>query len=179
MDELDRGLAISMRGRSAREALASFHRQASAWGIALPKVQPLVLDFGLGDYARTGLIELWIANEARFGYCGKYLYVAAGQSCPEHCHRVKHETFFVVKGSVLIRSGGRSRRMGEGGVLAVGPGVRHSFTGLGACLLLELSTPCEVSDNRFTDARIPIGRPRVVRGGRGAGRRGTRAPKGL
>ena len=33
-----------------------------------------------------------------------------------------------------------------------------SFTGDGPALLLELSTPCEISDNDFADDRIPIGR---------------------
>ncbi len=67
-----------MQGKRAAEALASFHRQAKEWGVALPRVTPLVLDFGLGEFEKTGLIELWIANEVKAGYCGKYLYLAAG-----------------------------------------------------------------------------------------------------
>ena len=157
MDELNRALDIALRGTPARRALAACRRQIKAWGVVLPRVKPLVLDFGLGDFARTGLIECWIANEARAGYCGKLLFVSGGQTCPEHRHRRKHETFFVLKGRVRMRCGPRARIMREGDVLAVPPGRKHSFTGVGPALLLELSMPCEVHDNGFTDRRIPIG----------------------
>lgn len=158
MNELDKGLDISMKGAVARRALADFRRQIKAWDVALPPVSPLVLDFGLGDFARTGLIEFWIANEAKAGYCGKYLFVFDGQTCPRHRHATKHETFFIVKGRVRMACGGRSRVMKEGDVLPVPPGRFHSFTGIGPALLLELSMPCEIADNQFADPRIPIGR---------------------
>ena len=76
---------------------------------------------------------------------------------PPHCHRRKHETFFVVKGRVRMTFDGVVRDMGEGAVLPVPPGKKHCFTGLGPALLLELSKPCEVDDNYFDDIRIPIG----------------------
>jgi quercetin dioxygenase-like cupin family protein len=157
MDELKKGLGISMRGASAAAALARFKKQIALWGIALPKVKPLVLDFGLGEFEATGLIEYWIANEARAGYCGKYLFVFDGQTCPEHGHRTKHETFFIVKGRVRMRLAGKTRLMKEGDVLPVPPGQRHAFSGQGPALLLELSMPCEIDDNVFTNTRIPMG----------------------
>lgn len=33
----------------------------------------------------------------------------------------------------------------------------HSFTGIGPALLLEVSTPCVISDNYFENTAIPIG----------------------
>lgn len=158
MDELDKGLKIAMTGAAREAALAAFRRQIDAWSVAMPPVEPLVLDFGLGDFADIGLIEYWIANEAAAGYCGKYLFVFDGQRCPRHGHRIKHETFFVVKGRVRMECGQRVVEMGAGDVLPVAPGALHSFTGLGPALLLELSTPCEIDDNVFENPRIPIGR---------------------
>lgn len=157
MDELKKGLEISLRGAAARRALTAFQKQVKAWGVALPPVNPLVLDFGLGAFKETGLIEYWIANENKAGYCGKYLFVMDGQSCPEHQHRTKHETFFVVKGQVRMRCGARTLIMNEGDVLPVAPGRKHSFTGIGPALLLELSMPCEIADNYFSNRQIPIG----------------------
>jgi len=157
MDELDKGLAIAISGPPRAAALAAFREQIRAWDVALPPVEPLVLDFGLGAFAKTGLIEYWIANEARAGYCGKYLFVFDGQTCPEHRHRQKHETFFLVKGRVRMHCGSRTLTMHEGDLLQVTPGRKHSFTGLGPALLLELSMPCEVADNYFTNTHIPIG----------------------
>ncbi len=158
MNELDRALDIALKGPEAARALAEFQRQIAAWNVALPAVEPLVLDFGLGDFRRVGLIEYWIANETAAGYCGKYLFVFDGQTCPLHRHRVKHETFFVVKGRVAMEYDGRRLELGEGGVLPVEPWKFHSFTGIGPALLLELSMPCQVDDNYFDNPNIPIGK---------------------
>jgi D-lyxose ketol-isomerase len=157
MEELDKALGIALKGPPAQRALADCARQIAAWGVALPPVAPLVLDFGLGDFARTGLIEYWIANEVAAGYCGKYLFVFDGQTCPLHCHRVKHETFLVVQGRVRMVHEDAVREMGPGEILPVAPGTRHSFTGVGPALLLELSMPCAVDDNYFDNPGIPIG----------------------
>jgi quercetin dioxygenase-like cupin family protein len=157
MDELDRALEICLRGPAADVALARCQEQLKAWEFVLPNVAPLVLDFGLGDFDRVGLIESWVANEQAAGYCGKFLFVFAGQECPAHAHRIKHETFFIVKGQATITADGQTREYGPGGVLPVAPGVVHSFRGVTACLLLEVSKPCEVADNYFMDTRIPIG----------------------
>jgi mannose-6-phosphate isomerase-like protein (cupin superfamily) len=157
MDELDKGLEISVKGALRDEALARFARQIAEWGVALPPVDALVLDFGLGKFEEVGLIEYWIANEIGAGYCGKYLFVFNGQTCPLHHHREKMETFFVVKGRVRMTLDGEEQTMEPGGVLPVKTGLKHSFTGIGPALLLELSRPCIIDDNFFTDSRIPIG----------------------
>ena len=113
-----------------------------------------VLNFGLGQFDRVGLIEHWIANETEAGYCGKYLFVFDGQQCPAHSHRVKHETFFVVRGCLNVILDGEPIVLQMGQVLPVPPGRVHSFEGKGNALLLELSMPCQVSDNWFEDPNI-------------------------
>ncbi|MCF7837839.1 MAG: cupin domain-containing protein [Candidatus Marinimicrobia bacterium] len=170
MDELDKGLGlnITVTGAARDAALEAFHRQLADWGLAMPPVEPLVLDFGLGAFAETGLIEYWVANEAQAGYCGKFLFVFDGQTCPRHRHALKHETFFVVKGRVRMQTGARTFEMQAGDVLPVAPGHFHRFTGLGPALLLELSTPCQIADNDFENPAIPINRS--VEPEKGAGR---------
>lgn len=158
MDELNKGLGISMRGPVRDEIVRGMRRQVvDGWGIALPPVDPLVLDFGLGAFDRYGLVEYWIANEAAAGYCGKYLFVFDGQSCPRHRHRTKHETFFLVAGRLEVQWGDRKSILDPGGTLPIPAGVPHEFKGAGPALLLELSMPCEIDDNLFDDPRIPIG----------------------
>jgi quercetin dioxygenase-like cupin family protein len=154
MQELNRALDISFTGPQAQRALEAFGRQVDSWGVAMPPVKPLVLDFGLGRFDRVGLIECWIANETEAGYCGKYLFVFDGQQCPAHRHRVKHETFFVVRGCLKVTLDGEPRKLATGQVLPIPPGHVHSFQGQGNALLLELSMPCQVSDNEFEDPRI-------------------------
>lgn len=157
MQELNKARSIELAGPPARQALAKFARQLRAWKLAMPAVQPLVLDFGLGDFYRIGLIEYWVANEVKAGYCGKFLFVFDGQTCPRHHHRDKLETFFIVKGKVAMKYAGKVRRMKPGDVLPVACGKPHEFRGIGPALLLEISRPCIVADNYFTDASIPIG----------------------
>jgi len=46
--------------------------------------------------------ERQIANFKHEGYCGKILTVIPGFQCSIHFHAVKHETFFVVRGSLCV-----------------------------------------------------------------------------
>ncbi len=157
MDELDKGLNLCIGGALRQAALAACARQIKAWRLAMPTVEPLVLDFGLGEFYKTGLIEYWIANEIAAGYCGKFLFLFDGQTCPGHHHRTKLETFFIVKGRVRMAYDGRGRELREGDTLLVECGKPHEFSALGPALILEISKPCVVDDNYFADPRIPIG----------------------
>jgi len=146
--------ALQLRGPERDEALRRFAERLGEWGLTMPAVEPLVTDFGLGEFDRIGLIECWIANEIEAGYCGKFLFVFDGQRCPAHSHRRKHETFFVVKGRVSMTSAGRDRTMDEGDVLVMPAGQVHSFAGAGDALILEVSMPSLVSDNVFEDPKV-------------------------
>jgi N-acetylneuraminate synthase len=157
MEELDKGLEISLHGKEAQQILKRIGEQLGKWGLVMPLVEPLVLDFGLGDFWRIGETEFWIANETEAGYCGKFLFVFAGQTCPEHFHKEKLETFYIVKGRVSMLYDGAEREMKPGDVLPVKVGGSHRFTGIEPSLLLEVSKPSIIADNYFQDVRIPIG----------------------
>lgn len=157
MDELDIGLKISVTGPLRDEALAACARQLKAWDVAMPPVEPLVLDFGLRDFYRTGLIEYWVANEIEAGYCGKFLFLFDGQTCPMHHHREKLETFYIHRGVVRMQYRGREWDMQPGEVLRVETGHPHQFRGVGPALILEVSKPCVIADNYFANPQIPIG----------------------
>ncbi len=157
MEELGKALSYALKGKEKDKAIAEFKKHLAGWGMTMPPAEMLVEDFGLGDFRRVGLIECWVANEMEAGYCGKFLFVSDGQTCPMHHHLVKHETFYIVRGDVLMSFDGRERVMKPGDVLPVPPGKPHSFTGKGPALLLEVSKTCMVDDNYFADTRIPIG----------------------
>ena len=111
-------MAMQLQGPRRESALKAFAKQIDQWGLTTPPGEPLVMDFGWGDFDRVGLIEYWIANEVEAGYCGKYMFLFAGQGCPFHSHRDKHETFFIVKGRVKMVLNGQECEMGPGEVLA-------------------------------------------------------------
>ncbi|NLC57745.1 MAG: cupin domain-containing protein [Armatimonadetes bacterium] len=145
---------LEVQGAEREEALAAIREQIAAWGLAMPPVTPIPLHFGLDRFREVGETEFWVANEAEHGYCGKFLFVLDGQTCPYHHHRVKHETFFVLKGRIRMKVGDDERVMAEGDLLAMPPGTGHSFTGIGPALILEVSMPSTLQDNFFADRRI-------------------------
>jgi mannose-6-phosphate isomerase-like protein (cupin superfamily) len=157
MDELDKGLEISVHGEEAEKAAQEVKEIVSSWGLALPDVDPLVMDFGLGDFRKTGEVEFWIANENEAGYCGKFIFVFPGQTCPKHMHKNKLETFFIVKGKVNMLYNGEEKEMTTGDVLRVETEGYHRFTGIEPTLLLEVSKPSIIEDNYFENSSIPIG----------------------
>jgi mannose-6-phosphate isomerase-like protein (cupin superfamily) len=145
---------FQLSGVAREKALAYCYETIAGWGLQMPAVDPLVLDFGVDDFARIGEIEFWLANEEKAGYCGKFLFVIDGQTCPYHYHKIKHETFFVVKGKLQMIIDNQPRMMMEGDVLVMEPGTTHSFTGIGPALLLEVSMPSHQGDSHFEDKRV-------------------------
>lgn len=136
-------------------ALAEAARIIGDWGLAMPPGAPLALDFGLRAFRRTGEIEYWIVNDTEHGYCGKLLFLFDGQGCPRHRHRMKDETFFVVRGQVRMEMEGREMTLAPGDTLRMPPGTAHSFRADGGpALILEVSLPSVPGDNRFDDTRI-------------------------
>jgi mannose-6-phosphate isomerase-like protein (cupin superfamily) len=152
-----REFPFQVTGLQREQALAHCLDTIRRWGLTMPTVEPLVLDFGLGTFDEIGEIEFWVANEAAAGYCGKFLYVADGQTCPYHRHDRKHETFFVLKGQVRMVVDDVEQVLKEGDTLVMPPGQRHSFTGIGPALLLEVSMPSIRQDNFFANAGIGDG----------------------
>jgi quercetin dioxygenase-like cupin family protein len=145
---------FQVHGPARTKALARCRSAVASWGLTMPAVEPLVLDFGLGRFGEIGEIEFWVANEEAYGYCGKFLFVADGQTCPYHRHDRKHETFFVLKGRVRMIVDEQEKVLGEGEILVMPPGQHHAFTGLGPALLLEVSMPSIRQDNFFADKDI-------------------------
>lgn len=151
MDGLE---AVELQGQEREQVLAAIEKQIAEWGLTMPDVVPLPLHFGLNRFMETGETEFWIANEEESGYCGKFLFVFDGQTCPYHSHNVKHETFFVVKGSIKMIADSSEKVMKEGDLFVMNPGVKHSFTGIGPALVLEISMPSTLGDNFFADSNI-------------------------
>jgi N-acetylneuraminate synthase len=145
---------FQLAGEPRRQALAACQRVIRGWGLTMPDVEPLVLDFGLGRFDEIGEIEFWIANEEEAGYCGKFLFVDDGQTCPYHKHEAKHETFYVLRGQVRMVVDGVEHSMRKGDTLVMPPDRHHSFTGMGPALILEVSMPSTRGDNFFSDKAI-------------------------
>jgi len=157
MSNINKTTMIELSEKAALEAEKACRQQLQDWQIYMPKVTPLLFDFGLGKFEDIGLIEFWIANEIEAGYCGKYMFLFDGQRCPMHRHKDKLETFCIVKGTAVMIYDGQEFEMNPGDTLTVECWKYHSFIGKGACLLLEISKPCIIADNYFENTAIPVG----------------------
>jgi mannose-6-phosphate isomerase-like protein (cupin superfamily) len=150
--------AMSINGIEGREILDRIHIQMKEWELTLPAIEPLILDFGLGDFTDIGETEFWIANELQGGYCGKFMFLFSGQTCPKHYHFQKLETFYIQKGRVKMEYEGNEIVMNQGDVLLINLEKYHRFTALETSLILELSSPCIGGDNFFENKMIPYGK---------------------
>ena len=79
-------------------------------------------------------------------YCGKVLFVEAGQSLSLQLHNVKDETIFVHEGCARVEIGDSSdstcvETVGPGRSFRIRPGVIHRLHALEDTLFLEVSTP--------------------------------------
>ena len=46
--------------------------------------------------------ELWLANNEKEDYCGKILFIRKGHHTSMHYHLEKHETFYVIEGTLRV-----------------------------------------------------------------------------
>ncbi len=88
--------------------------------------------------------EQWIANK---DYCGKLLKLSKGWRCSIHYHKNKEETFYILKGKVLMEVGDREWVMNPGEKIDIKSGDKHRFTGLQNSEIMEFSTHHEEKDS--------------------------------
>jgi quercetin dioxygenase-like cupin family protein len=137
MDDILKQLELS--GTEKAEVLSKIHAVVQSWGLKLPDVPACPLHFGLHDFYRVGETELDINN---------------GQICPWHHHRIKHETFFLIKGRVEFKTPEETVTLVQGDRKIVHQTLKHEFTALEDSLILESSKPDLVDDSIFDDPRI-------------------------
>jgi quercetin dioxygenase-like cupin family protein len=88
--------------------------------------------------------ELWIHNSEK--YCGKVLEFNENAYFSMHYHLKKEETWYVIHGSFeleyydLTQAVRLKRKIKEGDVIHIVPGVPHKLTALEKSKILEVST---------------------------------------
>jgi len=154
MDEQEIISKLALQGEEKKLVLDKIHKTVAAWNLKLPDVDADALHFGYNDFYRIGETEFNINNNIKEGYCGKFMFMFKGQTCPMHHHRIKHETFYIVKGDVKMILGGKEYQLKQGDRLIVDQKVKHMFTAEADSLILESSKPDLVDDSIFDDQMI-------------------------
>ena len=100
--------------------------------------------------------EKWITNTPQ--YCMKELGLNKGFRCSLHYHKIKDETFYIVRGKVMIEieesSEIRERILLPGNFARIMPGVKHRFSGLEESVIIESSTHHEDSDSYRVEGQL-------------------------
>lgn len=95
--------------------------------------------------------EVWLANHEK--YCGKLLEFNAGASFSMHYHMLKHETFYVLKGSLKLELYDLSDatehevELKQGSITEIPAGNPHKLTALEDSVVIEISTQHFESDS--------------------------------
>lgn len=99
--------------------------------------------------------EIWMANNEAENYCGKILYINQGYSSSLHFHMDKHETFYILNGSLQVDlidtiDGIRiSKILREGSVMEIDRGQPHQLIAYdGDVRFIEISTFHRDSDSK-------------------------------
>lgn len=77
--------------------------------------------------------EIWMANNEEWNYCGKILKIYQGHNSSLHFHLDKHETFYILKGSLQVDlidtiDGVRiTRILNEGDTMEIDRGQPHQL----------------------------------------------------
>lgn len=82
--------------------------------------------------------EKWLENNEK--YCSKLLSLNQGYQCSLHYHKIKDETFLIIKGYVRMEVGKEILYMKEGSFVRITPGTLHRFRGLKDSEIIEIST---------------------------------------
>jgi D-lyxose ketol-isomerase len=153
------------------------------YGWALPpNARWDITDFGLGDFASTGLTLINLATEPE--YCEKLMYARNEQQTPCHSHAKKKEDIICrsglltlwlwprrpsgqppepsaqisvsVNGVVIDLPAGQPYLLEAGHRITIVPGVWHSFAPASEeCIIGEVSTANDdLRDNFFIDPKI-------------------------
>lgn len=103
--------------------------------------------------------EVWIVNNER--YCGKKLFIRAGQYLSYHHHDVKDEVLYVDSGNMEMiyetHGGPVGIKMSPGFAFRVKPGIRHQMVAITDVVLFEFSTQHFDSDSiRTTTDKVGV-----------------------
>lgn len=96
--------------------------------------------------------EEWLVNCNL--YCGKILHFTEGKRCSYHYHKLKTETFYLLKGKIIVRyslgdnlATAKRTELNSGDIFHVPVGLRHQIEAIEDSKVFEFSTSHFESDS--------------------------------
>jgi len=121
--------------------------------IVLPKKAQVSIyhHCGTENFDNTGAVFVNIINR---DYCKSYVVMCAGQHYPIHYHKIKNESFYVLRGELNLSVDGVGYILSPGEMLHVERGSDHSFWTLTGCVFEEISTMYIPNDSVYLEESI-------------------------
>ena len=107
--------------------------------------------YGIDNFRETGAIIIECVNRT---YCKKLILQLPGQKHPAHFHKLKEETFQILRGTLQARLDGRHRTMSAGDTMLIQPGVWHEFWTDTGVIFEEISSTAFDDDSYYRDKVI-------------------------
>ena len=125
----------------------------SSHRIVYPSQSPMEIShhYGLEQFNTYGMCLLTLVN---MSYCKKLLILQPGQKNPEHYHKEKTETFFVLVGEAVIKLDGIEHTLTPGNIIHVKPNQIHSISANTEVVIEELSSQHYPNDSYYVDETI-------------------------
>lgn len=121
--------------------------------VVLPKESKLNLyhHLGKGKIEDTGAAFFQVVNR---DYCKSYVAMTKGQKYPNHYHRIKTESFYVLYGDLHVELDGKEYVLFPGEMLNVDRDQDHTFWTDNGTLFEEISTMYVPNDSIYLDEEI-------------------------
>ncbi|WP_286239988.1 N-acetylneuraminate synthase family protein [Neptuniibacter halophilus] len=87
-------------------------------------------------------------------YCKKLIILLPGQQHPEHLHKRKDETFYVLSGEITVNLDGKAQQLKSGEMITVPAHTQHSFSSETGAVFEEISTRHFQDDSFYSDDSI-------------------------
>ncbi len=127
-------IVVQKPGTSVLSAAELISSLAEIDNVATTKIVPKVWGY-----------EKWLENNEK--YCCKILVIKKDFQCSLHFHKIKDETFLLVKGYLQMEVNKKTIYLKPGDYIRIKPGDKHRFTGLEESEILEISTHHEEKDS--------------------------------
>lgn len=106
---------------------------------------------GEKEFDKVGAVFINIVNRA---YCKSYVIMLPNQRYPNHYHKIKMESFYILYGTLGIEVNGVSRYLKAGEMLHIERGEDHSFWSDEGVVFEEISTNYTKNDSFYLDTEI-------------------------
>ena len=103
---------------------------------------------GQDRVSEVGALMINVVNKE---YCKSYVVMLPGQRYPNHYHRIKTETCYVLRNNLVVNINGEDHVLSEGEMVSIERGEDHYFYSENGVIFEELSTMYVPNDSIYLD----------------------------